>query len=186
MLKGVPLQLVFVAGAAAIGVGLSLRWGPRRRARRQLLELFGLDAREWRPVGSDLHGRALPAKKLSANGVAGVPDAVFIHRRERRVLIAELKNRAGTSPSLYERYQLVLYQGLAAARYPKHTPEGLIRYEDRCALVPFEPELYDALTGLRGEYQRARKRKRPLDPRPLTARIRADGASPEGARHVST
>lgn len=168
--------IVLAAGFAGVTVFVVLWWRPRRRARRQLLDLFGLDPREWRAVGSDLHGRELPAKKLAAEGVAGVPDAIFVHRRQRRVLVGDLKNRSASTPSAYERYQLVLYQGLAAASYPKLAPEGVIRYKNQLLLIPFERGLYDRLLGLRDEYRRSRRQKKPIDPRPLATRLQTEAA----------
>lgn len=154
---------------------ISLVWfRPRRRARQQLLDLFGPIGQEWRPTSSDLHGTELPAKKLQAAGVAGVPDSVFMHRHEPRVLIAELKSRSAATPTLYERFQLVLYQGLAQNAYPRHEIEGVIRFRNQAVVVPFETALYEALMDLRGEYRRARQGQRPVDARPLATRLQIE------------
>ena len=164
--------LLYAAGGAVLLAFVTILWlRPRRRAQRQLLELFDLDGRQWRAIASDLHKSELPVKVLRGSGVAGIPDAVFVHRRERRVIVADLKSRTADSPHHYERFQMLLYQGLAQKQYPQCDVEGLVRYKNQVLSIPFEPSLFDQLIGLREEYRRSRKRKKAVDARPLVERL---------------
>lgn len=78
-------------------------------------------------------------------------------------------------PTLYERYQLILYMGLLQKRFPNHQIQGCVRYRNQVVTIPYEQFVYDALIHLVDEYRRCRAKKKVVDHRPLHRR--SDGAS---------
>lgn len=137
---------------------LVLAYRGRRSRSERMCRLFKLDPDQYELVGSDLGG----SKKkifLRADGVVGVPDAVFRHRTDKSIVVGEAKRRRfrGTLTD-YERYQATLYLGLAHRKYRAEV-RGVMRYG--CGrTVEVEPDglLYRELVARVPEYRRiARK-----------------------------
>lgn len=120
---------------------------------------FGLSDRGYSLVGSDLGGSE-NGLKLNRRGVVGVPDAVFVARGAKEVVVGEFKSRKfrGEVRNV-ELYQLLLYMGHIASQYPSHKIKGCLAYKDGHEFVNFDSAVYSALLGMREEYQDAKARK---------------------------
>jgi hypothetical protein len=133
---------------------------------------FGLDPGRYKILGTDLGGRNQVLKLFFA-GVAGAPDAIFEERAKRRIIIGEFKARKLRDGVRYrEFYQVLLYVGLAKAKWSSHEVVGLLAYTDKTVLVRFDKTVFDALMAMRSEALEATRVGRALNPRPLHKRIR--------------
>lgn len=139
------LFIVVLAGVLAALWGYS-QW--RRSVTLHVFRLFGLNTSEYELLGYDLGSR--PKKVfLRADGLVGVPDAVFKHRADHHVLIGEFKSRAYRGHLTdYERYQMTLYQGVAQRRY-RQRARGLFAFGcGRVVEHAFDPNTYAQLLPL--------------------------------------
>lgn len=94
---------------------------------RNLCEEFGLDPDEYEIVATDLGG-STEKYFLRTAQLTGVPDVVFRHRRGVQIVIGEAKSRHFRDRvKTYERYQVMLYLGVAESVYRKPT-RGIIHY----------------------------------------------------------
>lgn len=151
-----------VSIAAVILAILALLFVSRSRSQarnHRMCILFGLDPSEYDLLGSDLGG-GRDKVYLRANGVVGVPDAVFRHRRTRHIVVGEAKKRrvGRNGVTKYERFQVILYIGAAESKYRKNV-SAIIHYG--CGtLIPIDSDraTYRRLIGLIPEYRKVAKR----------------------------
>lgn len=115
----------------------------------QVLQLFDLDAERFEVLGFDL-GDGSRKVMLRGDGLIGAPDAIFKRRHDGCIVIGDYKaRRFRGQPSTYERYQMVLYMGVARRRY-RRPVAGLLSYGcGHVEPVAFEPETYAWLLTLR-------------------------------------
>ena len=121
---------------------------------RSIYRMFGLSPKQYRLVAHDL-GVLKRKKVLKVDGLAGVPDAIFVHRREQSMVVGEFKSRRNRypNPSKYERYQVILYIGMLK-KMNRHIDQvrGIVAYGNgRRFNVPDDPRTYDWLLSLREE-----------------------------------
>jgi hypothetical protein len=111
-------------------ISLLLWWwlgGDARDRSTRLCNEFGLDPTRYSLLGSDLGG-SKDKVFLRVDGIVGVPDAVFLDRSDKSIVIGEAKSRRyARRPTKYERYQVQLYIGAARKKYNKDA-RGVIRY----------------------------------------------------------
>lgn len=166
--------LIVVAGLVAIRLLLALvRAWPILSGR--VHRAFGVSSKDWAVYSTDLG--LSRGKKYSHRGVAGIPDAVFRHRRERnRWLVAEYKSRLYRgNVSAREQYQVVLYMGLLRdCRWGSVQVEGMIRFRDASVPIAWNERLYEALKAMAPELRKARRTGRVPDPRPVEVRPRGE------------
>jgi hypothetical protein len=141
-------------------VWLMLAYRGRRSRSERLCRLFKLDPDEYELVGSDLGG----SKKkifLRADGIVGVPDAVFRHRSDKSIVVGEAKRRRYRGALTdYERYQATLYLGLAHRKY-RADVRGVMRYGcGRTFEVEPDALLYRELVARVPEYRRVARKFR--------------------------
>lgn len=166
------IEFSILAGVAILLAALLLAAIIRFSARRRIHAFFDVDLSEYRLIAWDI-GRSPSPLYLADTSLGGMPDAVFLHRRDRAAIVAEYKSRSHYGrPSLYEKYQVCLYMGLLHDRFKLDSVYALIRYAQHTERVAFNPHLYEHLRSLEDELRHARSRWIPPDPRPLHARFR--------------
>ena len=149
----------------------------KKTASGEVYSRFGLSKSTHQVLSTDL-GEKTSRIKLSRLGVNGIPDAIFKSLTEKVIVVGEFKSRKYRGEvRLYEFYQILLYMGHVALKYPDHKIIGCLAYADNRASVAFDKEVYEALMGLRDEYWQTLKSKRPVNPRPLHKRIKVTGAN---------
>lgn len=135
-------------------IPLLLLWSfyaARRSTADELFTMFGLDPDQYEVLGYDL-GRRPRKVFLRADGLVGVPDALFRHRGDRHLVIGEFKSRRYRGQLRdYECYQMTLYQGVAQRRY-RQPARGLFRFGcGRVVEHAFDPATYSRLLPLANE-----------------------------------
>lgn len=120
-----PIEIVVLVAVACIALVLFSRRG--RTPRSGICKLFQLDPSKYQLLATDL-GDGSKKIFLSGDGIVGVPDAIFLSSIDDRIVIGEAKTRRFLGQvTRYERYQVLLYLGLAMRKYRK-SARGLIRY----------------------------------------------------------
>jgi len=149
-----PWSLLIAAVAIVIAVVVAYRRQSTSRSDR-LCQLFDLEPGKHQLIGSDLGG-SKDKVFLRADGVVGAPDAVFRRIEDRSIVIGEAKRRRLTGgPTTYERYQVMLYLGLARRKFGTDV-QGVLRYGcGRVVSVEFDTNLYAELVSLLPDYHRA-------------------------------
>jgi hypothetical protein len=144
--------LLVLAVLCAVLALLVWRARPRPPGDKRLAAEFGLPPAGYRLLGADVGGHARPYF-LEADGLRGVPDAVFEAPDE--LLVGDVKARhfRGTVTA-YERYQMTLYVGMLRQRFPGRAVRGAIRYRDTVVPVPFDEHLYRWLLSRAPELRR--------------------------------
>lgn len=159
------------AAIITIGILLVIFLLKTGKASTEIHEKFGLSLREYSIVSSDLGGKH-KAKRLSGDGVAGIPDALFKSLLKPKMVVGEFKSRKFNGHvKPYELYQTILYMGLAIKQYGVKEVAGVICYADNRVDVVFDQALFDALMGLRLEVFSSYKQKRPANLTPLSKRM---------------
>ncbi|HRP05612.1 MAG TPA: hypothetical protein PLV87_11935, partial [Opitutaceae bacterium] len=132
----------------------------RLSAADHVFRLFGLNPAEYELVGYDLGNR--PRKLfLRADGLVGVPDAVFRHRTDGHVVIGEFKSRSYRGRITdYERFQMTLYEGVAQRRY-RRPARGLFAFGSGGVVEhSFDPDTYARLLPLADDLRAMQGRQR--------------------------
>lgn len=141
------------------------------RRSKDIHATFGLSPSRYEILSSDL-GKHKTRKTLRRNGVNGIPDAIFKSLRGKVIVIGELKARKARGMVKYhEFYQLTLYMGHAASLNPGFEVKGVLAYSDGHFDLAYDPDVYNALMGLRSEAWDVLKTKRISDSRPLHKRM---------------
>jgi len=147
----------------------------KQTASTEVYSRFGLSLSSYRLLSTDL-GKSEGRIKLSSHGINGIADAVFEKRTGNEIHVGEFKSRKYRNiVKIYELYQVILYMGHLKAEYPRHKITGSIAYADGHVQVNFDPVVYSALLGLRGEFWNTVKSKRVVDSRPLHKRMNVSG-----------
>ena len=147
----------------------------KQKAGNEIYSRFGLKESTHTLVSSDLGGKKSTIK-LSRFGINGIADAVFKANTGKEIIVGEFKSRKFRGAvRLYEFYQVILYMGHLAERYPDHVIKGRLAYPDSTQWVHFDPQLYDALVALRSEMLQALGTRRPPNPTPLHKRMKVAG-----------
>jgi len=116
--------------------------------------LFGVNIKRYQLIGSDVGGSTNQVT-LRNKLVIGSPDALFKCKSAKKYIIGEFKSRRYRNHvKKRERYQVILYTGVAREQYRTNDIEGVIRYKDRTVSVPFCEDTYRWLLGLVPEYIR--------------------------------
>lgn len=141
---------------------------------------FGVSTTTHTLISTDLGG-STKVMKLSRDGVSGIPDAVFAKKNGKEILGAEFKSRKYRNRVRhYEFYQLTLYLGHLAHKYPNHTVTGCLAYADGKVSVNFDPDVYQALIGMRSELVDALRAGK----KPKTAALQQRMAVGKCNRHI--
>lgn len=132
---------------------------------------FGVSESTHQLLGTDL-GKSTKGVRLSRFGINGIADAVFTHKQAKEIVVGEFKSRKQKGRVRYnELYQLLLYMGHLAEKYPDHTIKGCLAYADSRETVHYDHEVYSALVSLRGELIAAFRNRRPPNTTPLHRRM---------------
>jgi len=163
-----PLMLIVFTLLVLVIIALRQLW--QKYLDQPVFKLFSLSSSNYRLVGTDIGGRTDHAY-LRSGPLGGVPDALFVNKRKRHGFIGEYKSRQNKGrPSLREKYQVILYMGMAMEKYGLIEIKGAIRYRENIVPVLFDASLYQRLRNLEGEVLLAKKKWIPLDTRPLHCR----------------
>lgn len=132
----------------AVLLALALAYGREQSTESRVFEMFAVDPKEYELIAYDL-GHAPKTVFLQADGVVGVCDALFQHKRLRHLIVGEFKSRSyGGKVTDYERCQMTMYQGVVERRYRKPAL-GLLKYGcGKLVEVEFNPDEYRHLIGL--------------------------------------
>lgn len=159
------LSKILIAAFVVVAVAWSIKRVLFNRS--GVFDLFNLPASRYELYSTDLGGEK--PKRLSAYGVAGNPDAIFVNSKE--VVIGERKSRrAGSQPTHYEIFQVVIYMGLAMHKWPRHKIHARICYANKVLKVNHNPTLFSKLIGLREEILASRRAGKALNRTPLLKR----------------
>ncbi|TVS17235.1 MAG: hypothetical protein EA417_07415 [Gammaproteobacteria bacterium] len=117
----------------------------RRTQSDKVFNLFQLDPDEYELLGFDL-GDGSRKVTVRGLGLIGAPDALFRRRRDGRLLVGDFKTRRFRgNPSKYERFQMVLYMGVASHQY-QAPADALLRYAcGHLEPVDFDPGCFEEL-----------------------------------------
>jgi hypothetical protein len=135
---------VFSLVIVIVLVLVALAYASRKKTSREerLCTLFGLESDNHELLGSDLGG-AKDKIFLRGDGVVGVPDALFRRREDRSIVVGEAKKRRfNGNVTDYERFQVVLYLGLAQRKF-RQQASAVLRYGcGTCVPIEPDPECY--------------------------------------------
>ena len=143
---------------AALSVLLTVYWIMKGRAspgqQRAVCALFELQPSEYQLIGTDLGG-ASKKYYLVGDGLIGVPDALFRFSVNRSIVVGEAKSRQYRG-RVYkrERYQVMLYMGVAKRRFRKPV-RGILRFRcGTCVEIPFSEDTYRFLKAQIPQYRK--------------------------------
>lgn len=169
-------MLLFIGLAIAAFAAVLLLRGTKSSP--AVFHKFGLPENKYKLISTDLGGRKSRIF-LSAQGVQGIPDAVFMHRQKKEIVVGEFKSRKGRKYVRYnEFYQTTLYMGHLLDRYPDCEVRGIIAYADGATHISYDAAVYNELIKMRSEVKLALLRKKLLDKRPLQARMNVTTQNP--------
>ncbi|MEQ9223933.1 MAG: hypothetical protein RJQ08_10645 [Salinisphaeraceae bacterium] len=150
-----PWMVVAAVLAAALAAGLTYLATRRVSAHKGAHRLFGVPS-TMKLLSADL-GPGNQRKRIYADGLVGVPDALFGNKRV--IVVGEFKGRACRGKvRKSERYQVILYCGMMASQYPNHRVYGVLRYTDRYVKIPYRSDEYQWLLSLRTPCLQAKAR----------------------------
>lgn len=174
-MEGVDLMGMYLIGALLL---LALFFAlSKLKAGNEIYSRFGLKESTYTLVSSDLGGKKSTIK-LSRFGINGIADAVFKANAGKEIIVGEFKSRKFRGAvRLCEFYQVLLYMGHLAERYPDHVIKGRLAYADSTQGVYFDPQVYEALIGMRTEMLQALGTRRVPNSTPLHKRMKVAGAN---------
>ena len=160
-----------VFGSAALLFVLIIYLFLSRGAEGEIYRKFGVSSVSFTLVSSDL-GRSSSGRRLTAFGITGEADAVFISKSGQQVVVGEFKSRKFKGyVRPYELFQVMLYIGLAQHFFGASKASGVIAYADGKVHIAFDQAVFDALVGMRGEMLGGLKNRKALNTIPLHKRM---------------
>jgi len=143
-----------VALVALVVIAIARALSPPRAKR--ICKEFGLDPKTHKLLGDDL-GQKRGRIFLRADGVVGVPDAVFRDTAHDSLVIGEAKSRRFRGHIKdYERFQLILYMGASRRKFRNASVAGVFRFGCGSTIaMPFDEAVYRELIALIPRYKAA-------------------------------
>lgn len=143
----------------------------KANAASEVFSRFGVSESTHQLLGSDLGG-STKGIRLSRYSINGMADAVFASKRAKELVVGEFKSRKYKGRvRYYEFYQVQLYMGHLAEKYPGHTIKGCLAYADGRQPVNFDPAVYEGLIAMRGEVVATLRNRKTANSVPLHKRI---------------
>ncbi|WP_116893046.1 hypothetical protein [Pseudomonas savastanoi] len=147
----------------------------KQQASGEVFNRFGLRENAYRMLSTDL-GKSAGRIKLARFGINGIADAVFEAVSGNEIVVGEFKSRKYRNMvKLHEFYQLTLYMGHLKALHPKHTIRGVLAYADGKVSITYDPDVYEGLVRLKGDYWDTVKRRTAGSTAPLHKRMKVNG-----------
>ena len=140
--------------------------------RRALFKLCGVPTSSYRLLGTNL---TFPKKtiKLRKERLYGTPSTVFLKKNGKTAYVCQYNPRDFKGkPKVRERYQMLLFMGIAMEECKLDNIKGAIRYHDHLEFIKFDPVIYNKLLELQNEYGKALQEWKAPDDRPLFSRDR--------------
>lgn len=158
---------VWLISGAAFGLAIFLLWLRRLLLRRKLFRICGVSTSDYRLVGTTLLWFGHPVR-LQKPGLRGRPSTFFLSRNRKSAYICHFNPRFFNGRvKVRERYQMLLYMGLAMDIFKLETIQAAIHYQDHLEAIHYEPDIYQQLLDLRQEYHDAIKEWNAPNVRPL-------------------
>ncbi len=109
--------------------------------------------------------------KLTKNKLYGNPSTIFKEKNGKSVYVCQYNPRGFKGmPKVRERYQMLLFMGIAMDKFKTESVEGAIRYHDHLEFIKYDPIIYKKLLNLEVEYKEATQEWKAPDERPLFKR----------------
>ena len=94
--------------------------------------------------------------KLNKNKIQGSPTTLFIKSDGKTAFVCQYIQREFKGRlKVRERYQMLLFMGIAMEKYKLESIVGAIRYYDHLEFINHEPIIYKKLLNLQDEYREA-------------------------------
>ena len=138
--------------------------------RRSLFKFCGAPISSHKLLGTNLK---FPKHsiKLFKNKIYGTPSAIFMKRNSKTAFVCQYNQRDfKRRAKVRERYQMLLFMGMAMEKYKLGDIKGAIRYHDHLEFIKYEPIIYKNLLALQEEYNEAIQEWVTSDERPLFKR----------------
>lgn len=166
----IDTQIILYAGIGSFLL-MILLWMIRSFIiRRALFKLCGVPTSSYRLLGTNLIGLKNPIK-LKKNKLRGIPSTIFLKKDGKTAYVCQYNPRDFKGkPKVRERYQMLLFMGIALEEYKLGNVKGAIRFHDHLEPINYEPGIYKKLLNLQNEYNEAIQEWVTPDNRPLFSR----------------